>query len=159
MPASEKTSLGFCKWAESDKPARLDFCGDNELLDTLLSSHLQDTDLHFTEQSREMLKGARVGMYVGDGNATQSFTLPIEPGAVLVAAMGVGWSLFTGSVTEHYAGVAAQTDTQFYYTDGISLSGTVVTVSESQTVSADSSYGSANRLNHQGQVYFWIAIP
>ncbi len=159
MPASQKTPLGFCNWVPEDKPSREDFCGDNQLLDTLLSQHTEDMELHLTAAYRAILQGARMGTYTGNGAESLQFTVPITPKIVIVAMMEVGFSRFTGKVTENYAALAVQGQGQVYTTDGIQLQNSVVTVYENQIEPTEVSYGTINRLNRKGSTYFWIAIP
>ena len=85
MPSSEKTSLGLNNWKAQDKPAREDFCGDNTLLDTLLSGHFSDQSLHLTNEERKYLAGSAAGTYEGDGEAEQQILLPFVPKIVIIA--------------------------------------------------------------------------
>lgn len=69
-------NLGLCLWDETDKPKRMDFVADNMIIDEKLGDHLNDSNIHITQQERErFLKPYTILSYAGDGNAERSFSL------------------------------------------------------------------------------------
>ena len=87
MPTNNKTSLGLNSWAGTDKPMRKDFVDDNTLINTLLTSHFNNTDVHLTAADRTQLKeGFVIGTYCGNGASKQDIALPFDARLVIVFA-------------------------------------------------------------------------
>jgi len=84
MPTNNKTSLGLNSWIGTDKPKRSDFVEDNATLDTLLTTHFNDTSKHVSAADRTLLTDSFIlGNYTGNGAVSQIITLPFEPRMVI----------------------------------------------------------------------------
>lgn len=56
MPTENKTTnLSLNNWLATDKPKREDFVNDNNIIDTVLGTHIADTSLHITEEFVESI--------------------------------------------------------------------------------------------------------
>lgn len=54
MSSTNKTEkLGLNSWIGSDKPKRIDFNTDNEIIDRAISEHTEDTVVHINAEERE----------------------------------------------------------------------------------------------------------
>ncbi len=76
MSSTNKTEkLGLNSWIGSDKPKRIDFNTDNEIIDRAVSQHTEDTVVHINAEERERWNNYMfTGMYYGDGSTTVSYT-------------------------------------------------------------------------------------
>lgn len=152
MPSSSKTSLGFHNWAAEDKPARADFCGDNQLLNTLLTQHFNNTESHLTAADREALPGTASGIYQGTGESIGQVLLPFAPKLVIVAQSAAPPCSLSEGITEIHMGAAAPSNG----TTGAALNGSTLMVRQTQT--QPQAGGQKICLNQKGSVYFWIAF-
>ncbi len=85
MPTNNKTSLGLNSWIGTDKPKRSDFVEDNTTINTLLTTHFNDTAKHLSAADHALLtEGFVLGNYTGNGAIAQEITLPFEPRIVFV---------------------------------------------------------------------------
>lgn len=75
MAASAKSEkLGLSLWEPGDKPARMDFVGDNQQLETLVGGHLTDMGTHLSTAERDYLnRPVWTYEYKGDGRSERSF--------------------------------------------------------------------------------------
>lgn len=151
MPTEQKTSLGLNRWEGTDKPARGDFVGDNERLDTLLTEHFGDAQAHLSAADRLLLgHGAETGSYNGNGSASRAIALPFSPKAALVFQMDA-------PPTEYRSGyyrVNTAFVTQDGGTQGVALAESALTVQQEKgTPAADSM---ANNLNQAGSAYAYL---
>ena len=155
MPTSNKTEhLGLNQWLGTDKPKRADFVEDNAAIDQAVYSHTSNSSIHLSETDRTNFSSPVVaGSYVGDGLEEQDITLPFQPAAVLVIRADCG-------PVEWYSGGYAMANfgfaTQSAGTSGVSLSGNVMTVCQSQ-MSPIEGDNLANLNMDYGQ-YFYIAL-
>ena len=63
MSSTNKTEkLGLNSWIGSDKPKRIDFNTDNEIIDRAISQHTEDTVVHINAEEREKYPQ---GIYAG----------------------------------------------------------------------------------------------
>ena len=54
MPSTNTTpNLGLNSWLSSDKPKRTDFVSDNTIIDTVLGTHISDSNLHLTSLQKD----------------------------------------------------------------------------------------------------------
>lgn len=90
MSSTNKTDkLKLNQWIASDKPKRTDFNYDNEIIETVISQHMDDTSVHVSEAEREKWDTCvHFGMYFGDGETrrTVATECPFDPVFVLVFA-------------------------------------------------------------------------
>lgn len=72
MASSGKTEkLGLSLWEAGDRPQRLDFRQDNELLESLVGSHIADKNLHLTAAEKKFAhNGVYTAYYTGTGAET-----------------------------------------------------------------------------------------
>lgn len=69
MSSTNKTKkLGLNSWIGSDKPKRIDFNTDNEIIEQAITQHTEDCVVHIDESEREKWNNYMyMGMYYGDG--------------------------------------------------------------------------------------------
>ncbi|MBR2724687.1 MAG: hypothetical protein IKB72_04550 [Ruminococcus sp.] len=125
---SEK--LGLNLWNESDRPQRADFNSDNMILDEAIGSHLENEDLHLTaEEKARVFSPLTSAVYVGNGTASRTITLPCRAQALMVYCVSMPCAVFdsqqgcTKVYSAFYAnGAGAQA--------GVSVSGTTLNVTQ-----------------------------
>ena len=92
MSSTNKTNnLGLNSWIGSDKPQRIDFNRDNEIIDNVLSQHINDAVVHITQQERELWNSFLcTGIYFGDSTTQRVISLDVdfEVSMVVVFASG-----------------------------------------------------------------------
>lgn len=92
MPSSGKTSyLKLNHWAAGDKPKMADFNSDNQLVDSAIQGHIQNTALHLQGNQSSWIQQPFVsGTYAGSGEKSKSVTLGFRPGLVVILPQGYG---------------------------------------------------------------------
>lgn len=157
MPSTNKTTnLNLNQWIGTDKPKREDFVSDNNILDTVISNHINNNDVHVTEALLSQLSGTvSIGMTFGTGEETQSIQMPFEPSMVIILA--VSRPLVEYDRSQNYikcnSGIAFKS--MYGSSSGVSLSGDQLTVQ--QTLSS-SSGGVYYNLNNANEMYIYAAF-
>lgn len=155
MPTNNKTSLGLNSWVGTDKPMRSDFVEDNSTLNTLLTTHFNDTTQHLSTADRTMLTdGFILGNYTGNGASTQVITLPFEPRMVIIFMEQAAMIRYTpnGSYNENNFVIV----TKMGGSVGAFLSADKLTVCETQI--APSGGGVLSNFNSDSDEYVYIAF-
>ncbi|MBW7572710.1 hypothetical protein [Caproiciproducens faecalis] len=155
MPTNNKTSLGLNSWVGTDKPMRSDFVEDNTLLDTLLTGHFGNAQMHLSPDDRTLLtQPFTVGSYCGDGAATQVITLPFAPRLVLVflEQMPANDYFPGGGYNENSFAAVTKTGGSA----GVLLSADKLTVYQTQNPPAGG--GILNNLNGDTMNYIYVAF-
>ncbi|MBE6824872.1 MAG: hypothetical protein E7513_05945 [Ruminococcaceae bacterium] len=69
-------NLGLCAWESTDRPKRMDFVQDNNIIDTKLGEHIVDSGIHVTQDEKDAIASPyKVVTYVGDGAAQKTISL------------------------------------------------------------------------------------
>lgn len=111
MSSTNKTEkLGLNSWIGSDKPKRIDFNTDNEIIDRAVSQHTEDTVAHINAEEREKWNNYMfTGMYYGDGSTkrTVKTTCPFEAriGFVFANSRPITITRFSESKNNNYFGI------------------------------------------------------
>ena len=152
MSSTEKTSnLKLNLWIGTDKPTRLDFVTDNQKIESAVSGHTNNTAIHLSTDDRSRLNQPFVtGYYAGDGNSTQTITLPFVAKSVIVYKKGTP-SVIKNSSGELLCNTAIAIPSNGG--SGCTVSGTVLTVQQS-TSAVD---GALYNMNASGGQYAYIA--
>lgn len=92
MPSSSKTNfLRLNHWAAGDKPKMADFNSDNQLVDSAIQEHVQNTALHLAGNQSAWIRQPFVSSsYVGSGEKTRSVTLGFRPALVVILPQAYG---------------------------------------------------------------------
>lgn len=78
-------NLGLCNWSADDRPKRMDFVSDNNIIDERLGNHLNNSDIHVTADEKERITAPyEVMVYAGDGESSKTFTLDKEYNMAIV---------------------------------------------------------------------------
>ncbi len=90
MASTEKSSiLGLNLWKETDRPKRSDFVADNNIIDSVLGAHANNSQVHLSAEERETLNNLNsVYQFSGSGDESRSVTLPFAPSFVFVFKKG-----------------------------------------------------------------------
>lgn len=155
MPTNNKTSLGLNNWIGTDKPKRSDFVEDNTTLDSLLTTHFNDTAKHLTALDRAFLtESFTVGNYTGNGAMSQVITLPFEPKMVIVFLEQAVMNHFisAASYNENSFGIATKMGASM----GLILNAAKLTVVQTQKTPAGG--GILNNFNSTSDEYVYIAF-
>lgn len=157
MPTSNKTAnLNLNNWLETDKPKRIDFVENNNILDNVISTHLANTVLHLTSADRELLTAPFVtGIVSGTGEASHTHTLSITPKFVIFflrSFFPVSYDA-TNGYTVCNGGIALKST--MGSTPGLKLVGNSLTVTQSQGTVSNGVFFNLNKLSGQ---YLYIAF-
>lgn len=155
MPSANKSEkLGLNLWAESDRPQRGDFNGDNMILDQVLGEHLENSELHLTkeEKSRVFAPITDAG-YIGDGSEVREILLPCRAQAVMVFCEGMPCALYDEikKCTKIYSG---------FFANGAGSQSGVSVLDKTLTVTQQtgSSEGFMICLNEEGKHYSAVVL-
>ena len=157
MASSYKTThLGLNSWTGSDKPKRIDFVTDNEILDETIGDHLADTTLHLSAAERTRWNSFRpeIGSYTGSGAVNQTIDLGYQPVFVLVFPVGDVFAYYRGSTVNSndiHGGFAARAGA----TKGIEITENGFLVRSAPTIPPDTK---CFLLNEENQVYIYLAL-
>ena len=132
MASSNYTAnLHLCAWNENDRPKRADFVSDNNIIDTQLGGHINNSGIHLTAAEKAKLSSPfECTVYAGSGEAERTVSVGFVPKFVIVYKRGEAPVSYVNGVTVVNCGFA-------YYGSGgsagasISSSGVVVTQSSS----------------------------
>ncbi len=86
MSSSEKTTyLKLNSWLGTDRPQRIDFVDDNQIIDKAIKEHVQNSTVHCTSTEKSKLENPYTMVsYTGTGEETQSITFAFSPKLVIV---------------------------------------------------------------------------
>lgn len=72
-------NLGLCAWNAGDRPKRIDFVTDNNIIDEVLGEHVNNSSIHVTEEEKTRFENPyTVYTYLGDGAANKTIELTDE---------------------------------------------------------------------------------
>ncbi len=148
---SKTTNLGLSLWEAADMPERLDFRQDNEQLETLVGTHINNMNMHLTATEKNLVQSPyEVYTYTGDGIEQRDIYLTGTPKLVLAFAVGKPAVQQDSSYTKVYFSIAQNTSASA----GISVSGKRVRVTQ-QTEATAAATGDGMRLcmNESGVSY------
>ena len=156
MPTENKTAnLGLNSWLGTDQPQRADFVADNTIIDTVVSSHLNDSNSHLSSSDRTLLKNPfKLGYYSGNGSESRTITFDFNPSVVFVFLKNKPLAEYDSNYEYTLCNSAVVAANGVGSTLGISLSSKTLTVSQSTS----SSDGRFINLNKNGSQYFYIAF-
>lgn len=129
MASTNKTSnLGLNVWVESDKPKRVDFVADNSIIDNVLGGHINNTDVHLTNDEKSFVtEPFKVITAYGTGEASLQINAGFSPSMVAVFKKDAPPAVYTQSVNKINSAVA----TPGGGSGGISVAGTTITLTQS----------------------------
>lgn len=106
MSSTNKTkNLELNSWIGSDKPQRVDFNNDNEIIDTVITEHKKDSISHITAQEREKWNSfVKTGLYYGNGASerTITFDCDFDVSLIIIFAGNRPFSAAKFSDSRHY---------------------------------------------------------
>ncbi len=130
MSSTNKTDyMGLNSWVGADIPKMEDFNTDNEILDSVISEHCNDSVSHVTSIDKEKWNSpVAVTTYFGDGSETRDIELECSfvPSFIIIFPNGAPTTL-TFFDSKHKKNFFAF-GTQGGSSSGISLSGKTVTL-------------------------------
>ena len=156
MSSKNKTSnLNLNLWDGSDKPKREDFNYDNEIIDSAIGAHINNTSIHLTEDEIAQISSRFVvGSYIGDSASSRTLSLDFTPSFVFAFSSNSTFSVYDKDTNKMYAFAAAAT--KAYGSSGIKIGENSFTVTESTGVA---SFGNCYpRMNTSGYRYQYIAF-
>lgn len=157
MSSTNKTkNLKLNSWIGSDKPQRLDFNYDNEIIDKAYSQHTEDTVSHITAEERDKWNtNVYMGTYYGTGSQSKSIThscpFPIGFGMVFADSKTIQSYDSSSNKNISYFGFV----TPAASTLGLSVNDTTLTVRQSASAVTGNNYAG---FNEQGVVYRYVFI-
>lgn len=154
MPTNSKTpNLKLNQWESTDKPMRLDFVEDNAKIDAAVSAHIADAAAHLTDEEHQRLtEPFVVGLLAGSGEASAPQVLPFAPSLVLVYLRNSPLYSYHG---DGYVVCSCAVATTKSASGGAALSGSTLTLSQTQGAPGD---GVFYNLNKNGGQYQYVAF-
>ena len=156
MSSNGKTpNIQLNKWVGSDTPKRADFNYDNEVIDTIVGTHIANAEIHISDSERDKWNAPfRIGSYIGDGTNNRVIVLDFAPKILIAYANGIPFSVYNKDSDKIYSfgGVA----TSLYSSPGIYLDDNKLTVTDSLGAPAYENY--YPRMNTSGYRYQYIAF-
>lgn len=148
MSSTNKTKkLGLNSWIGSDKPKRIDFNTDNEIIEQAITEHTEDDVVHITNDERtKWNEYMYTGMYYGDGSSRRVVQThcPFEAriGFVFANSRPITISRFSDSKKNNYFGIFGIMANSL----GIKLEddGTSLSLTQSVTPMTANEYGNYN---------------
>ena len=133
MPSTNTTpNLGLNSWIASDRPKRTDFVSDNTIIDTVLGTHIADTDLHLTNTEKNLVSEPyKVNILYGNGNASTTLRPGFTPKLVLICKIGAPFCEYTANYTKVNAAVVTSRGSS----GGASITGDSVEVTQNSAAS------------------------
>lgn len=157
MPTSNKTTnLNLNSWLSTDKPKREDFVSDNNIIDSILGSHIADEVMHLSTSDRESLANPfYFDILVGTGDSSYTHVLDIEPQFVFVYLKNKPLIKYDcdNSCTVCNCGIAVA---GYGGTEGITLNGSYLKLNQSQSYPSEG--GTYTNLNSNAGQYICIAL-
>ncbi len=155
MPSSNKTTnLSLNNWESTDKPKMADFNSDNSIIDQVVGTHISDSSKHLSTADRTLLEDYVVkGSFTGTGSPNGNISLSFNPKAVFVYMKGKPFIEY--DATNGYTLCNSALVTASGASAGISLSGKIITVSQSQSDATDGVFLNLYKNNTQ---YAYIAL-
>ena len=157
MSSSERTQgLHLNKWLGSDIPERMDFVTDNILIDTAVSTHRNNDDIHVSIYEKTKWNAPYyIGTYAGNGASSRTVDLGcgFEPkwGIIFPVNKMPGISDFSNEAHYNYFALISTRGS----TAGVTLSGSSITVIQSPIAVSGNEYRS---FNENGITYIYIAF-
>ena len=151
MPTQNKTqNLNLNSWLGSDKPKRQDFVDDNNILDSVIGQHITNTIMHMSQSEKDLLNSPfSISIIAGDGNSSCTHTLSFEPKLVLVFAQNEVPIKYDISENYYIYSFAIATQNTYGSTKGASLSGSALTLSQTQSTPQDKIFLNLNKYFEQ----------
>lgn len=149
MASTSKTqNYSLNQWSGTDKPQRVDFNADNNIIDEALHNHVVDMNLHISPEDRHQNEAV---VYLGDDAASQTIQFEYAPNAVIVIPISKGIVTNKNSIIRSYASAAVSGMNG----NGISISGKTVTVEQQAPYTGATNISCLNEL---GIVYLVVAF-
>lgn len=157
MPTSNKTTnLNLNSWLSTDKPKREDFVSDNNIIDSILGSHIANEVMHLSTSDRESLANPfYFEILGGTGDISYTHVLDIEPQFVFVYLKNkplINYDCDNSCTICNY-GIAVA---KYGGTGGIRLDGSYLTLNQSQVYPSEG--GTYINLNSNEGQYICIAL-
>ena len=144
-------NLGLNSWIETDRPKRMDFVSDNNIIDSVLGAHLSDASAHLTQLEKD--KGDepfKTCTIYGTGEASTNYRFNFNP--TLVIAYRINGPVSEYSNSKNYINSAIATPRGS--SRGISLDDNLVTLFQGAV--QDTNY--YNNMNEEHSQYVVIAF-
>ena len=157
MPTNNKTpNLNLNSWIGTDKPKRQDFVNDNNIIDSVVGSHISNTLIHMSAAEKELLNSTfDVGTLAGDGNATCTHALDFIPKFVLIFAKGEVPIKYDTTNNYYVYNFAIATQNTYGSTQGATLNSAELTLQQTQSTPSDGIFINLNKYFKQ---YVYLAF-
>lgn len=86
MSSSQKTEyLQLNAWLGTDRPQRIDFVDDNNIIDRAIKEHVNNTTMHCTGEEKTKINNPYIiKTYVGTGSASRNISFDFTPKMVIL---------------------------------------------------------------------------
>lgn len=152
MASTNKTpNLRLNSWLDSDRPKRMDFVSDNNIIDSALGTHLNDSTSHLTPSEKDKVdEPFEICILYGTGDSSTHLTFDFNPSFVLAYKIDSPACEYAGSrnvINSAYASPSGASN-------GIALSNNQVTFYQGSV--PDTNY--YNNMNKNNSQYIVVAF-
>ena len=152
MASTNRTpNLGLNSWIDTDRPKRVDFVSDNNIIDSVLGAHLNDAGAHLTQSEKAKVdEPFSVCIIYGTGEASTSYRFDFDPTLVIAFRIGAPAVEYSNSKNKINSAFATKRGAS----KGITLSDNLVTLYQGNV--PDTSY--YNNMNEEYSQYILAAF-
>lgn len=153
---NKTTNLNLNSWIGSDKPQMADFNSDNEIIDSVMTEHKDDSVIHITQEERESWNTfVQLGMYYGDGSSERTVELDcdfdVKAAVIFANSRPLAATRFSDSKNYNYSAILSREAS----TIGVAFGDDYKSFTVEQSSSAVINNEYAN-LNESGVTYNYI---
>lgn len=125
---NKTTNLGLNNWVASDKPKRIDFVSDNNIIDSVLGGHINNGDIHLTSAEKQRVgEPFKVIDVYGTGEPETGIHIGFAPKLVVFFKKNTPAVELTNGYSKTNAAVATTSGT----TGGVTISGETIVTKQS----------------------------
>lgn len=145
------TNLGLSSWLPTDRPKRADFVSDNNIIDSVLGAHLNDSASHLTLSEKSKVgEPFVVCTLYGTGDSSTSCRFDFNPSLVIAYRLNAPMSEYRNSLNIINSAVATTHGSGL----GIALDNNLVTLYQGAVAGTDY----FNNMNEVHSQYIVIAF-
>lgn len=156
---NKTTNLNLNSWVSTDKPKMQDFIYDNNIIDSVVSTHIADTNSHLTSALLAKINTPfTCSNYIGNGNSSRTISLTFAPKFVIVFCCSMPFNMYDSEseYTEITSAFLASSNSDPYSSPGGYISGNGFIVY--QMPDGQDQQGMHYSLNLSGESYAYIAF-
>lgn len=149
---NKTTNLKLNSWIGTDHPTRTDFVYDNNIIDSAIANHTNNSGIHLTSEEKQRVSNPiAIRQYLGTGTQTATIELDFAPRLVIVQKKNYPPVVIEGSNVAVNGGIVSPS---YGGTEGLSLTSKNLSLSYSSSASG----GRRANFNENGAQYLIISF-